>query len=304
MSEDYYRGQFKWFTGVVEDIQDPEEMGRVRVRCFGYHTENTTLIPTADLPWASVMTPATSASMSGIGQSATGILQGSWVVGFFRDGSSCQDPVVMGTIPTMQSKKDENSSRGFKDPSNRYPLYTGAPDMPDESRSSYKDSYAYTAKDSLKNSYKNIATANNGPKWSMTPCSETIRTVYPANHTTAFEEDANVIEYDSTTDAHRYSHVGPNKTFTEIDSTGTVSQVITNKRFTVIVSDDNVNVKGDCNLTIDGNCRTKIEKDWHIEVGGNKKEVVKGNVDETYSGNQTTDVKGNIDIDATRIDLN
>jgi len=59
-------GHFSWFTGVVEDILDPLQMGRVRVRCFGYHTANKTEIATEDLPWASVMTPIHSASMSGI----------------------------------------------------------------------------------------------------------------------------------------------------------------------------------------------------------------------------------------------
>ena len=43
---------FVWFTGVVEDRQDPDKLGRVRVRCVGYHTDNKIKIPTADLPWA------------------------------------------------------------------------------------------------------------------------------------------------------------------------------------------------------------------------------------------------------------
>ena len=37
---------FVWFVGVVEDRDDPERLGRVRVRCLGYHTENKTLIET------------------------------------------------------------------------------------------------------------------------------------------------------------------------------------------------------------------------------------------------------------------
>ena len=64
---------FRWFTGVVEDINDPSEMGRVRVRCFGYHSADRNEIPTTSLPFAHVMMPITSASCSGIGESATGI---------------------------------------------------------------------------------------------------------------------------------------------------------------------------------------------------------------------------------------
>ena len=31
---------FTWWIGVVEDNNDPEKLGRVRVRCLGLHTEN------------------------------------------------------------------------------------------------------------------------------------------------------------------------------------------------------------------------------------------------------------------------
>jgi len=98
LSEDQFiDGKFTWFIGVVEDITDPEKMNRVRVRCFGYHTQDKGMVPTADLPWATVMLPTTSASFKGVGKIHE-LVVGSWVVGFFRDGSSSQDPVVMGSI--------------------------------------------------------------------------------------------------------------------------------------------------------------------------------------------------------------
>ena len=40
---------FQWFVGVVEDRQDPKHLGRVRVRCLGYHTEDLIKLPTIDL---------------------------------------------------------------------------------------------------------------------------------------------------------------------------------------------------------------------------------------------------------------
>ena len=36
---------FVWWTGVVEDINDPLRLGRLRVRIIGFHTENKTLLP-------------------------------------------------------------------------------------------------------------------------------------------------------------------------------------------------------------------------------------------------------------------
>ena len=70
MSENYFMGLdgFVWFTGVVEDRNDPDKLGRVRVRCLGFHTEDLNDIPTKDLPWANVMAPTTNPSMQGLGQ--------------------------------------------------------------------------------------------------------------------------------------------------------------------------------------------------------------------------------------------
>ena len=68
MSSNFYgKDGFIWFTGVVEDRNDPLQVSRVRVRCVGYHTQDKTILPTADLPWASVMMPVTSPSMPSIG---------------------------------------------------------------------------------------------------------------------------------------------------------------------------------------------------------------------------------------------
>jgi GH24 family phage-related lysozyme (muramidase)/uncharacterized protein YcbK (DUF882 family) len=86
------------YTGVVEDILDPLKLGRVQVRVFGLHSDDKSLIPTATLPWATVATPTTSASVSGIGSSPTGLLPGSWVILCFHD-KDCQYPVIFASYP-------------------------------------------------------------------------------------------------------------------------------------------------------------------------------------------------------------
>ena len=78
---------FIWFTGVIEDRNDPEYLGRVRVRCFGFHTSDNNLLATADLPWAHCLLPTTSAGISGLGQSPSALVNGSVVLGYFRDGA-------------------------------------------------------------------------------------------------------------------------------------------------------------------------------------------------------------------------
>ena len=104
MSEFMGKNGFQWFVGVVEDRQDPKTLGRLRVRCLGYHTEGLDKLPTADLPWAHVMNPITSATVSGLGQTPLGAVEGTWVIGFFQDGADAQQPIIIGTLPGVPSE--------------------------------------------------------------------------------------------------------------------------------------------------------------------------------------------------------
>jgi|LWDU01.1.fsa_nt_gi hypothetical protein len=118
--QSYFMGQdgFVWFVGVVEDRNDPELLGRVRVRALGFHTAILEDLPTADLPWAHVMHPVTDPSMQGMGNTPSFLVEGSWVIGFFRDLER-QQPVILGSLPgTPESAAD--SRYGFNDP--RSPL--------------------------------------------------------------------------------------------------------------------------------------------------------------------------------------
>jgi len=100
MNKIFNKDGFNWWIGVVEDRQDPEQMGRVRVRIYGYHTDDKAFLPTRDLPWAVPILPITSASISGKGSAPLGPVPGSWVVGFFLDGEDMQQPAIFGTIST------------------------------------------------------------------------------------------------------------------------------------------------------------------------------------------------------------
>lgn len=106
---------FVWWYGVVEDRKDPLYLGRVKVRCIGFHTDDKELIPTDDLPWAQVIQPITSAAISGIGSTPTGPVEGTHVFGFFRDGRMGQEPVVIGTTGGIPGTI-ANPERGFFDP--------------------------------------------------------------------------------------------------------------------------------------------------------------------------------------------
>jgi len=115
MHRDFLGHSFIWWQGVVEDNLDPMKLGRCRVRILGFHTSDKKDIPTDKLPWAYPIQPITSAAISGIGQSPTGLVPGSWVVGFFRDGANAQEPVILGSIGGIPEEKADIKT-GFNDP--------------------------------------------------------------------------------------------------------------------------------------------------------------------------------------------
>ena len=119
-AQSYFMGLdgFVWFVGVVEDRNDPDQLGRVRVRCLGFHTEDLVKLPTADLPWAHVMHPTTDPAMHGMGITPSFLVEGSWVVGFFRDAAEKQQPIVIGTLPGVP-KSAADPTKGFNDPRNK-----------------------------------------------------------------------------------------------------------------------------------------------------------------------------------------
>lgn len=86
-----------FYTGIVEDRHDPMALGRCRVRIFGIHTDDKTMLPTEDLPWAYPMQDLTSAAMSGKGHTPVGPVEGTTVICIFRD-HNMQKPVMIGTI--------------------------------------------------------------------------------------------------------------------------------------------------------------------------------------------------------------
>jgi len=94
----FYGDNIRWFIGnVVEDNDEELKLGRVQVRIYGIH-DNEKDIPIKDLPWATVMSPATEQGISGLGYKPN-IKNGAQVFGIFLDGKLSQAPLVLGSLP-------------------------------------------------------------------------------------------------------------------------------------------------------------------------------------------------------------
>ena len=98
----------KFWFGVVEDIEDPLQLFRCRVRVAGYHSAEKTEVPTTDLPWAQ---PIHSLDWGPYNRAE----EGDMVFGFFADGEDAQYPMMLGIVPGIP-QQPANSSKGFNDP--------------------------------------------------------------------------------------------------------------------------------------------------------------------------------------------
>lgn len=96
MTERNFGQNVQSWIGVVVNVMDPQYSGRVQIRVFGRH-DDTVNIPDADLPWAQVIQPVTSAARGRMGTAPVGLVVGSRVIGNWLD-SDRQYPLVMGSV--------------------------------------------------------------------------------------------------------------------------------------------------------------------------------------------------------------
>jgi len=304
------------FLGVVEDRNDPEQVGRVRVRIFGDHTEDKTQIPTESLPWAQVMMPVTSASLAGIGDSATGIVQGSWVVGFYLDGTDKQQPLIIGTVPGITSPG--NNSFGFSDPLGEHPRRVDEADTPYSAMDfSYTDAESYINKVDLRveeiekavpskvssvavdepDAYYQRSTWSS-PQVQQDTTGEAGSPQYPFNKVKE-TESGHVFEVDDTPGNERISQYHRSGTNYEIQASGTTTQTFVSDRYTVVFGTDSIYVKGNVNLTIDGDLRQLVKGNYHLEVNGNKTEFVKGSRQSKIGLNENIEINQGLSCNVT-----
>jgi hypothetical protein len=297
-----------FYTGVVEDINDPLKLGRVRARYFTIHTEKKTIgndfgIPTNDLPWSSVMMPVTSASISGIGDTPR-ILRGSWVVAFFRD-ANMQDPVVIGTVPAIQSNKP-STHNGFSDPSGEYPKNDFINES-DLNRLARNEKISETLVSTKNEGRTESIEKADGSIWNEPE--QSYAAEYPFNKVSE-SESGHVHEIDDTPNHERLHTYHKAGTFSEIHPDGSKVLKIVGKSYTLILDDNNIYITGDDSETITGDKLIKADN-LNINIGTSANITIpttgwEGNVN--FDGNITVtgniSAEGNINADGNIKGLN
>ncbi len=298
---------FTWFMGVVEDRNDPLRTGRVKVRCYGWHTSNRGDLPTDKLPWAQVMVPASSAASSGVGSSPTGLAEGSWVIGFFMDGSKAQQPMVMGTWYGVAGDASD-STQGFGDPNGTYPVAQGTPDTPALSIGGTAYLAHASTRDRVNNRVTDVPTAT-PPRtpsvaleqedsvykvqtWSQPQLQGlTVPPLYPFNHSRTTEA-GHVFEIDDTAGARRIHEYHASGSYREIRDDGTRDTRIVGDDYEIIVRDKNLLISGSCNITVKGDARLMVEGNMVQEVSGDYHLSVRGSMYTKVDGNEASEVIG------------
>ena len=298
---------FTWFMGIVEDRNDPLRVGRVRVRCYGWHTSDKTELPKESLPWAQVMVPTSSASTSGVGSSPTGLVEGSWVIGFFLDGTKAQQPMIMGTFHGVPGDASSDNE-GFNDPNGTYPLAKGTPDTSalaaggqeyighmntrDRIESRITDIPEAAIRTTSSVSYDDAEVEYDTPTWNQPEIHATTTPPrYPFNHVRT-TESGHIFEIDDMDGARRIHEYHASGTNREIMDDGTRVTRIVGDDYEIIVKNKKVMIFGECSVTIQGDARVRVDGDMVHEVLGNYHLHVVGNMTSKIEGNQETEILG------------
>ena len=282
-------GGFFYFFGVVEDRNDPLKAGRLRVRIVGVHTQDKLALPTTDLPWALCVLPITASGISGIGFSATGLLEGSWVFGFFRDGHFRQEPVILGSLPGRPTELADNR-KGFYDPNEIYPKYKDEPDVnrlavnsKDADGNEINPSLSLTIRretritgiatadyNSQVTASGELTQASDGTTWNQPEIP--YNALYPYNH--VYEsESGHIQEFDDTPNAERIHIRHRTGTSTEIHPNGDSTNIIKGDQYTITSGNNQVYIQGQSDTTINGRHKLYINKNgqannhYDIEIG-------------------------------------
>lgn len=246
---------FMPFFGVVEGLDDPEKMGRVQVRCYGYHSSNKAFIPSDMLNWFSCVV-SNSAGVSGVGQSPTGYVKGSTVFGYFLS-EDLQDGIVIGSI-TGKPTTSALASLGFNDPDGVYPLYTNESDVNKLARGD--SSHPVFQKRSNRKTGVPIA---GGGSWNEPAYSNNAN--YPDNDVLE-TKGGHIREMDNTEGNERIHEMHKSGTYYEVDKDGNRVVRVVGDGYEIIAGAKFANVRGNCNLTVEGDVNTVVQGNMNIEV--------------------------------------
>lgn len=313
------------FIGVVEDRNDPNHLGRVKVRIYSVHNEDKSQIPTKDLPWAMVLQNGSNPATSGIGMSGTGIVEGTWVFGIFLDEGEFQNPLVFGSLhgkPDLGPAKDQ----GFNDPRGVYPKNDGDTHNLGEpsitrlargrkhaekhavliSKREGKDKLGdvdiakgpavgsviergvkslFERRDTWTEPHPRQGQGSLKKWWEGTNNYST----YPFCHVW-YTESGHALEVDDTPGAERLHWYHRTGTFQEIQASGDKIEKIIGDNYEIDLKNKHMYVGGDFTVTVDGDSKELVHGNKIVEVDGEYLITVRKDYTKKVEGNELKEI--------------
>ena len=306
---------FIWWTGVIESRDDPLKMGRCLVRCVGWDSEDKMNTPTEALPWAMPMNGVNSLTN-------TTAKEGDMAVGFFMDGESAQERIIMGTFPKIPLK-EANPESAFQDPrtdtladaprppeskvyntdgtgvelteSGQATAYPINLDEPTTSRLFRNDDDTITKtfiQERKDNVVTGVETVNDTWDEPETPYS----TTYPFNNVIE-TESGHILEMDDTFGAERIHLAHRNGSFNEWFPDGDKVEKITKDNYQIVMGDDRVYIMGKCLVTVQGDAEIYVKENAYLLVDKNVEATIHGNLTGQIDGNADVNIDGNVTVE-------
>jgi hypothetical protein len=251
-----------WIARVVNRLDDETMGGRVQVRIVGQHDDDT-MIPDEDLPWAYPVQPVSSAALTQVGRSPTGLLEGSTVVGYWADQARTI-PVVLGSMArsvvggSAADNDVPNNSKGTEQREKIRELQVKKDGA--EPDSSYAGRYPYV---------------------------HTHRT-----------ESGHVLELDDTPGAERVALYHRSGTYVEVSPDGRVVVKCVADRFDVVSGDMRTTVEGNGRVTIEGDALVEVRGDTTVTADGDVTATVGGDLSVTVGGSTEVQSGGDLSVSA------
>ena len=293
---------YGFFRGVVEDNEDPEKRGRLKVRVFGIHSHSKVSgdidgIETENLVWSEPALPITEGSQSGFGAFSIP-LKGAHVFLFFENGNPLS-PRYFASSPGVPQTKS-STKEGFNDPEGVYPTEHRLKET-DYHRLMRGETEETIVKDKEEKLKTGIEVAG-GETWDEP--SPMYAAEYPHNIVLATHGGVQ-IEVDSTPNQQRVHIYHPSNTYIEIGPKG--DMVIRNDggKYDIVMQDQKTNI--DCSEwhTVGKSRKIKVGIDEIKEVGGNKSLEVDGNYEIKVTGDLIFTVGGNVSVKGSqRVGIN
>lgn len=321
------------YRAVVEDNNDPDKIGRVKVRIHGIHTEKNSnsdeefaKIGVIDLPWAEVMGSTSFGLVGGVGISSI-LKQGTWVWVVLEMGDKNR-PIIVGTMSGINSEDSKEKAKngiGFFDPSEIYPFVNRSKesdlnrlsrndkltepyyDEPSESIQSTdstdtKVSLDTTIHDKINQTLSEVTETDSDSGASPAfkePLSTSDKTEYP-NSSILETSSGHVIELDDTTGNERVRVYHKTGSYIEIKPDGGFVQKSNgeNGNYYIHASDVNELITGSVKKYVSENIDEIVKGYVKTFIEGERNTHIAGDSTTKIDANLTDTVGGNVTVDA------